>query len=168
MEACHHPTHIVSLNIITDPPPLSEFSFVLSFKHTHIHSQFKIYFLSDDCLDLQAVAFFSSVFHLLYSAINPIVIMCAQPFLYQYMEILWEWGSVTPYPPLRLLHHEKVFTDRHDNNFTLDQLHNLTNLWESVWDSVHIISSFYYLLVLWLSFFLIYLIYNFKLSVWTT
>lgn len=124
MEACHHPTHIVSLNIITDPPPLSEFSFVLSFKHTHIHSQFKIYFLSDDCLDLQAVAFFPSVFHLLYSAINSIVIMCAQPLLYQYMEILWEWGSVTPYPLLRLLHHENVFTDRHDNNFTspFDQL----------------------------------------------
>lgn len=27
-------------------------------------------------------------------------------------------GSVTPYPPLRLLHYENVFTDRHDNNFT--------------------------------------------------
>lgn len=31
--------------------------------------------------------------------------------------------------------------------------HNLTNLWESPWDSAHMISYFYYLIAFWLIFF---------------
>lgn len=95
---------------------------------------------------------------------NSIVIMCAQPLLHQYVAILWEWGVslLTPHSDCYIM---KTFLQI---DMITTSPHNLTNLWESPWDSVHIISSFYYLLVFWLSFFFIYLVYNFKLSVWAT